>query len=423
MIASYQIGRCSRTFFIGRHRYLSKKPGILQKALKGMKYLTGKIPPRQRELEELQELRLALLSIFYRQGKHLDPSNKQEDLMDSVWKENESLRNIGMRYEVQVELVPDILEIFDLFHQVDEEMDKVNQIEILREDYEKTLREGYRNPGNEAFFKTKRSALEILLNHFDPKAPIPEFVLPWDRDEASIEFQNLDAFGYAGKNVPKNVYQAIREQQCRNIVRSFLIKKRRGYSVLSLKSTIAEAGRGIFIDGSAPEGSILAFFPGKVWPREYFLDPAPDVSAYFARSQNPNFQVHFRGDDFIFDCRASPYTVLDNPWAIAHIANHAPISESNSRSICINIFEQMKLQDPLKKYIPNEYAKKPTLFGGKLLDRKSIEMHCMCLLSKRMILSNQEIFYDYRLPWKLENLPNWYRHVEYKLNSRIEQNT
>jgi hypothetical protein len=387
----------------------------------GWKHLTGQIPPTERQKEDLRELRMSLLSIHYGRLLEDDPFGSHEIELEKVWKEHCRLGNTGMRYEVQVELVPDILELFETFYNVDRRLSTVDEMEILKQDYEDTLLEECRHPEQSDFLNTKQSALEILLRHFDPSLPISAKTMPWETTEQTEWYDSTDSFGYNGKDASDDLYAAIRQHQCKNMVRSFLIKQELGYSILALKSNIPKAGRGIFVDGTAPPGSIVAFFPGQVWPREYLVDPPKDLIEYLSWERNPNFQLHFRGDDFLLDCRASPYTVLENPWAVGHIANHAPISHSNARSMGISFFEKMDLGPNLSRYIPNEYAKPPTLMGGSLLDRDAIEMHGMCLLNKRKALTNQEVVFDYRLMWTPDEIPDWYEHVDYTLTGQVEQ--
>ena len=387
----------------------------------GWKHLTGQIPPTYRENVELHELRLALLSIHYGiLQNEVESAESLDDKIEQIWQEHSGLKNVGMRYEVQVELVPDILDIFETFRKVDLQLNSVNEMDLLKEDYEETLRAGRLYPEKADFIAKKREAQEVLIRHFEPTAPIPAKSLPWDNTEKKEWSDDLDSFGFNGKGVAEDVYSAIRQHQRRNMVRSFLIKQNLGYSVLALKTSIPNAGRGIFLDGTARPGSILAFFPGQVWPREYLLNPTPEVLEHFSFARNPNFQVHFRGDDFVIDCRTSPYTVLENPWAVGHIANHAPHTKSNVRAIGINFFEKMQLGPNLWRYVPNEYAKPPTMMGGSILDRDVIEMHGMCLLNKRKALCNQEILFDYRFPWAQDDLPDWYTQVEYDMSALVE---
>mmetsp|Transcript_10646 Transcript_10646/g.15666 ORF Transcript_10646/g.15666 Transcript_10646/m.15666 type:complete len:438 (-) Transcript_10646:287-1600(-) len=403
------------------------RPTVFERAWMGFKHLIGKIPPTKRERVELQELRLALLSIHSRRYEEDNPNQSHENKLSKLWKENERLKNVGLRYEIQVELVPELLELFETYHLVDKQLESSpKQIDMLLfQDYEETCRaQHHSSSNNDYFLSTKRGALEILLRDFGRSDSIPPKALPWESSSSGGKhwYDQLDEFGYNGKNAKLDVYKAIRYHQAYNMARSFLIKQHLGYSVLALKSNLAQAGRGMFLDGTAPSGAILAFFPGQVWPREYLISPTHEVIEYLSWKNNPNFQLHFRGDDYCFDCRASPYTVLkeSNPWAIAHIANHAPWCQANSRSIGINFFEKMRLNSSLRKYIPNEYAKPPTLMGGSILDRDAIEMHSFCLINRRREISYEEILFDYNLSFLPEEMPEWYLQAGYKSNGMHE---
>lgn len=253
------------------------------RAWMGFKHLTGQIPPTKREQIELEELRLALMSIHCRRYDEDHPNQLHEKELSKIWEENKRLKNVGLRYEVQVELVPEILELFNTFQQVDKQLESSpKQIDMLLfQDYEETCRDQHLDSHNNNYFlSTKRGALEILLQHFGHSSATSRKSLPWDSssDEENWHDQ-LDEFGYNGRNAKADVYEAIRYHQSYNMARSFLIKQHLGYSILALKSSLAEAGRGIFVDGTAPSGAILAFFPGQVWPREYLISPT-DEGAY-----------------------------------------------------------------------------------------------------------------------------------------------
>jgi len=63
----------------------------------------------------------------------------------------------------------------------------------------------------------------------------------------------------------------------------------------------------------------------------------------------------------------------------------------------------------LSKYIPNSYARQPS-WKSRFFYPEPIIMHGLCLLSRRD-LSNEELFYDYRL--QSEQTPAWYSTVKY----------
>ena len=154
------------TVVLSRHRCLSSDQTFLQKAWMGWKHLTGQIPPTHRENVELHELRLALLSIHYGILQKENHVGSHDDKIEKIWQEHSGLKNIGMRYEVQVELVPDILEIFETFDKVDRQMNSVHEMDVLKQDYEETLRDGHQYPEKADFINIKRDALEILIRHF-----------------------------------------------------------------------------------------------------------------------------------------------------------------------------------------------------------------------------------------------------------------
>ena len=108
------------------------------RAWMGFKHLTGQIPPTKREQIELEELRLALMSIHCRRYDEDHPNQLHEKELSKIWEENKRLKNVGLRYEVQVELVPEILELFNTFQQVDKQLDSSQkQIDmVLFQDYE-----------------------------------------------------------------------------------------------------------------------------------------------------------------------------------------------------------------------------------------------------------------------------------------------
>merc|ERR1712232_1244169 len=110
---------------------------------------------------------------------------------------------------------------------------------ILFQDYEETCREQHHfSLNNNYFLSTKRGALEVLLQHFGQNDSIPRKPFPWESSSSDKKHwcDQLDEFGYYGKDAKQDVYAAIRHHQAYNMARSFLIKKQLGYSVLALKS-------------------------------------------------------------------------------------------------------------------------------------------------------------------------------------------
>jgi hypothetical protein len=65
------------------------------------------------------------------------------------------------------------------------------------------------------------------------------------------------------------------------------------FSIIALKSTIPNAGRGVYIARKAIAGTILAFFPEKIWPKERLM--AASLQTQQTLSENdPRHQLSMR---------------------------------------------------------------------------------------------------------------------------------
>ena len=235
---------------------------------------------------------------------------------------------------------------------------------------------------------------------------------PQQQNHHSVSWMDADEFGYH-ETIDEEMNEMIRKYQMINICRSVKLKKELGYSVIALKSSIPGAGRGVYVDGYCPAGSIVAFQPGEVWMKEHLVSIPIEVEKELER--NDNYQMSLRPDDHMIDSRKSPYTVLtesnSNMMAVGHIVNHpTPVNPPNCKSIMVNFTQSMELTDALKRYIPNTYARPRNLtVMGTFWDREAIDMHGMCLVATRDIC-NEELFYDYRL--MTHHLPQWYHPVQ-----------
>jgi hypothetical protein len=255
-----------------------------------------------------------------------------------------------------------------------------------------------------AFLQTKLNALEVLL-HFHNNKDNPAAVQPLGG--------NLDPFGADISNYPASSISLIRHHQTVNICRSALLRQKLGYSILCLRSNIPNAGRGLFVDGSAHAGSLVAFQPGDVWVKEYLVKGGQDLNDHF--EHDDDIQISIRFDDHVIDSRNCPVTVLSqdessNPWALGNMINHPPQDTApNCQSTQLNFTESMNLGN-LMRYIPNTYARQPTwqtLFFDSL---EPTIMHSLCLIAMRNV-SNEELLYDYRI--QSTDPPNWYSIVKY----------
>jgi hypothetical protein len=354
----------------------------------------------------------------------------------------ETTSNVDLRRQLQELLQPQILSIFRAIRHVDETMgirhgDVVNADDdndaggtsstvwsmddtfyrdlLLREhDMVQQQTMESKMPSRRYFFDTKLSALEMVLHHFGWKDCGNNPLL---RSSPSV----LDAFGMdLTKHAAPASIELIRRHQALNLCRNALLREKLGYSVIALRSSIA--GRGLFLDGRAETpGTLLAFFPGDVWPKEHLLTNAPDVMDHFAHDDDSHISLRF--DDYVIDARQSPVTVLSkppascNPYALAHMANHATNADMINCQSCMVDFGPTRTKEMTKddetlliRYIPNTYARPPTwqsrFFFGFGQD---IIMHGLSLLSLRRNVAHQELFYDYRI--QSDEPPDWYRAI------------
>lgn len=393
-------------------------------------------------VREHKDLAMALLAHTHRQIRLEQPDNTNVgQLLDMAITELEErgMEELGVRatrYELQQELAPEVVRIFQAFQRVDgklllsgeeeEELyyrhnDKART--ILGKEYQDTLVAMNTNDDSSknAFYHRKLGALRTLLS-FHGWADVPESTHETSTDSdtndaSSSLLDTSDDFGYIAKDADPDVVLAIRNYQTQNMLRSCLIRNELGYSVLALKSTIPNAGRGVFIDGMAMEGSLVAFIPGQVLPKEYLLKASASLDSYL--SQDDTHQLSLRSDDILIDSRKSPYTVLSgescNPWAIGHVLNHPPPNViPNCRTVPINFTEPMNLKSTgLLRYVPNTYKRNPMWMGPKLLERDTIIMHGMALMTRRDV-ENEELLYDYKFTAGDDDNPDWYVDATYE---------
>uniref|UniRef100_A0A7S4APL1 SET domain-containing protein n=1 Tax=Pseudo-nitzschia australis TaxID=44445 RepID=A0A7S4APL1_9STRA len=360
-----------------------------------------------------------------------------------------------LRYALQEALEEQVKDLFDVFPSIDEEllllvpdagesMDGSTRTntdididiesyleEILRLELERTIDEmvntkqsrAPKGADPNAFLTLKRGAIETLLLEREgkqqshrPRQPLQETSNNSSDSESTKNDDNSsasDAFGYH-VSIDEERNRLIRYYQSINLCRSAKMRDTVGYSVVALRSSIPGAGRGVYVDGYARAGSILAFQPGPVWNKESLTNLSVEEERNLER--NDAYQMSLRADDYMIDSRRSPYTVLtddnSNLMALGHIVNHpSPTNPPSCRSAMLNFTQDMALGSSAKhkRYIPNTYARPRNItLMDSLRDRDVIEMHSLVLVATRDIC-NEEIFYDYRLA--SSHLPQWYHRV------------
>lgn len=378
-----------------------------------------------------------------------------------------SLRKL--RQEVQSRLEPQIIQLLNVACDVEEDMilrhhnnstvddeddnyefsdaEGTEYKEILLQEYDRIckLLASTHVLNTTQYYEIKKGAIETLLQYFDwvpQNTPLA--------DELKLQTDDkdyVDDFGFYPNRSETEIVSAMRYYHVRNIVRSNRVRTIRTidpnsdankvpghytYSILPFRSTIPNAGRGVFIDGFAPAGTLLSFFPGKVWPKEHLMTASLQTQIQFSEN-DPRNQLCMRYDDVLIDSRHSPYTVIKNLWATGHMVNHPPpptkpttTVEKASRSdndhskdsqessnpaynfqprqgpncvtVPINFTEGLftDQNDKLREYIPNEYELAPKSWAKNVFEKEKVVMHGMGLVALRDV-KDEELFYDYRM--------------------------
>lgn len=395
-----------------------------------------------RRIQERKDATLALLALEYRRLSLEYPNKERQDIVDMAFdnlehRDLDSKTILQLRYELQRALETQVVELFQAMRRVDESLafdlddaasDAGNSVleRMLQLELERTIdelanvkpRQAPKGASPTTYLGIRRAALVVLIQK---RAEYREAATTAAQDETTnvnskserqVSWVEADAFGYHETIDPRRNH-LIRHYQAINICRAAKMRDEWGYAVVALQSSIAGAGRGVFVDGYAKAGSILAFQPGEVWSKEHLINLPIEVERQLEK--NDHYQMSLRPDDFMIDSRSSPYTVLTgnntNMMALGHVVNHpTPTKPPNSRCVMVNFTQDMSLGPTLKPYIPNTYARPRALsLTGSLLEREAVDMHGMCLIATRDIC-NEEVFYDYRL--MSSRLPSWYHPVK-----------
>jgi len=405
------------------------------------------------EREEIQQPASSAAESHYLQNRE-KMIDLAFDRLEEIEIDNKSM--MQLRYALQEALEEQVVDLFGIFSSIDEELlllvldgagtTTTDQIgidsyleEILRLELERTIDDIANTKRSVApkgadpndFLQLKRGAIGTLLDRkgkeSDRQMYSEESPNNSDFDSATSEsekennnkdqnqpiWSDADEFGYH-ESLDQERNRLIRYYQSINLCRSAKMRDKIGYSVVALQSSIPGAGRGVYVDGYARAGSILAFQPGPVWAKDNLVNLSIDEERDLER--NDSYQMSLRADDYMIDSRRSPYTVLTddncNLTALGHIVNHpTPSNPPSCRSAMLNFTKGMEVGSSaqLKRYIPNTYARpRNVTLMDSLWDRDVIEMHSLVLVATRDIC-NEEIFYDYRLA--SSHLPQWYHQV------------
>jgi len=388
--------------------------------------LSGRVWSAQRSqprhIQEQNDLYVSLLALTHlqllkqQQQRHHDELSP-DALFEKAVRVLEEERGIhtlsvgGLRAQLQTSLLPQVRSLMEAFHEADqtlvpEKEDTSICQRVLLQEYAQVSRD-LTDEGNEnetPFLRRKQGALQTILSYHGWMDSNEDTSKSKSNDDKEIV---ADDFGYHGDPSQPDILKAIRHHQMINLAKTSLLRDGDlGFGMIALASGVEGAGRGVYVDGMAPAGSLMAFFPGKVWLKEHLLSD----SVYSQFQRDPLHQLSSRYDEHLIDSRISPYTVLNgdrsNPFAIAHIANHpSSKTEPNCQTVMIDFKNASD-----RRYIPNTYAKPPLILGSKMMEEKDNEvfMHGFGLIASRDLI-NEELFYDYRLsPANGCVYPPWY---------------
>ncbi|KAL1500396.1 hypothetical protein AB1Y20_013053 [Prymnesium parvum] len=216
------------------------------------------------------------------------------------------------------------------------------------------------------------------------------------------------------------------------------------------------SGRGVFVDGAMPPGTVIALYPG-VWYETEHLLQLPRAEDYF----KGNEYLIARYDKVVFDAspnalRVASPEALANPLTVAHLINHPPAGKKpNVMHAPLDI--DTELPPELVSLLPNvsyqrakskliassvqspqqrallagglSQAEAPGVKRGTVMDIISANLvqsiqadddvntyHGLALLTNRPV-KNEELFLNYRLNPRLP-YPKWYTPVDVEEDTR-----
>ncbi|CAN0093853.1 unnamed protein product, partial [Ectocarpus sp. 12 AP-2014] len=202
-----------------------------------------------------------------------------------------------------------------------------------------------------------------------------------------------------------------------------MLRSELGFNTVVKDSTLSGAGLGLFVEGSAPEGAVVAIYPGLVHLPEHLRNQK------YAASLLPD-EDHFlmgRADGCLVDGRTAGL-LPSSPLTFAHAANHPPEGQAaNVLQVAydfpalseddVGIAKGGRFPERLRPLVPNRYHRAPkALFGGKLDQSAMVET--VVLVACRGGLHDQEVFMDYRFNPNMPH-PDWYSPVDPEATAKM----
>ncbi|ELR18638.1 uncharacterized protein ACA1_298810 [Acanthamoeba castellanii str. Neff] len=202
-----------------------------------------------------------------------------------------------------------------------------------------------------------------------------------------------------------------------------------GFTLAKRPSSISGAGEGVFIQGKASRGTVVAFYPGCVYAES-------DLPLVYPHIYTDNDYLAFRSDKMLIDAsskgssrqaflaawsrdhpRQQPPSgdkidfaeVFANSYAVGHLVNHPPADRRpNVVSLPFDFLAaDLDAHDHLRRHIPNVYFLPRRHEGDAGAD--GVVMSGMVIVAADDLEDGAELLMDYHYGMRGADVPSWYR--------------
>lgn len=236
------------------------------------------------------------------------------------------------------------------------------------------------------------------------------------------------------------------------------VKEALGFTLRIKPSGVAGAGLGVFVDGTAPEGSLLTLYPGKSYlPSEVrhlpgfpavsdsndflmwrydgvIIDGMDAVTALQHSDDGEPRRAAFDDDEgspALKDRTARDITAYAHPFATGHLINHPPKGmDANGLQFMLDL-ETASMHEEVRKFVPNSNwgssrnvsgmestleALEDTAMRQRVPSTSAFRVRGKCKTSSRLTLAilatrtliDEEVFINYRFNPRAPTIPSWY---------------
>lgn len=201
-------------------------------------------------------------------------------------------------------------------------------------------------------------------------------------------------------------------------------------------SSVPDAGRGIYVHGSAPRGSLLTLYPGVSYLPSHVRQLGHNVGNDYWISRFDGVVIDGASQvELQVDIDADQEQELVHPLALGHIVNHPPKGkEANCLQFMLDI-DIGRLPHGARELVPNASFEGETSTLERIENRayqqrvpgsahflsKARHVHrikrTLALVATRDI-NDEEIFMNYRFNPNSRGLPEWYHDCDPETSSR-----